>query len=75
MGIGASVGGLFDDKGSKQLKKAKAETERVLYGTFGAGPPDGPFEMSEGSYSSPFAEGFYGPGGSGFVYTTNTKFI
>ena len=46
MGIGASVGGLFDDKGSKQLKKAKAETERVLYGTFGAGPPDGPFEMS-----------------------------
>ena len=25
MGIGASVGGLFDDKGSKQLKKAKTK--------------------------------------------------
>ena len=69
MGLFSSIGGLFDSKPSKQFRKAKAETERALYGTFGEGPPDGPFTMSAGSYSSPFAEGFYGPGGSGYSLT------
>ena len=69
MGLFSSIGGLFDDKGSKQFKKAKAETERVLYGTFGEGPPDGPFTMSTGTFSSPFVEATFGPAGAGYSFT------
>ena len=69
MGLGEKIGGLIDSKPSKQYKKAKAETERTLFGTFGAGPPDGPFEMSEGLYKGPFVDAFYGPGGSGYSFT------
>ena len=69
MGLGEKIGGLIDSKPSKQYKKAKAETERTVFGTFGAGPPDGPFEMSEGLYKGPFVDAFYGPGGSGYSFT------
>ncbi len=67
MGLFSSIGGLFDSKPSKQFKKSKKETERTLYG--GGGVPEGPFEMATGSYSSPFTEGFFGPGGSGYSFT------
>ena len=70
MGIFSSIGGLFDKPGSRQLKKHVKEVGRTLYGSKDA--PQGPFEMSTGTFSSPFATATYGPtggGGSGYAKT------
>ena len=47
MGLFSSIGGMFDDKPSKQLKKARRETERVLFGA--GGVPTGPFNLITGT--------------------------
>ena len=70
MGIFSSIGGMFDDKPSKQAKKALRETSRVLFGE--GGVPTGPFNLIEGTATNPFGSATYGPGGA--VTTLSPEF-
>ena len=70
MGLFSSIGGMFDDKPSKQLKKARRETERVLFGA--GGVPTGPFNLIGGTATNPFGTATYGPEGA--VTTLSPEF-
>ena len=57
----------IDTPAEKHAKRGKRETLAALYGP--GGVPEGPFEMSMGSYADPFVNAFYGPGGAGYSFT------
>jgi len=70
MGIFSSIGGLLDDKPSKQFKKARTDTANILFGE--GGVPTGPLNLTAGTATNPFGTATYGPGGA--VTTLSPQF-
>tara|TARA_Y100001963_G_scaffold51129_1_gene71516 strand:- start:329 stop:1420 length:1092 start_codon:yes stop_codon:yes gene_type:complete len=65
----SSIGSLFDSSPSKQFKKGRRDTLAALYGPGATMADVGPARLWEGSASSPFATGTFGPSGASYQFT------
>ena len=62
MGLFSSIGGLFDKKPSKRLKKHRNLIGQAFFE--GGEPPEGQFQFMPGVFSTPFGTGSFGPQGA-----------